>query len=78
MKHSACGHGVLSVLGWLGDRNRGAGLAQGLTLEEDCKKGRARTQMGRELRSAAQGGVNPKEVGTSVEGLSKPVDRSGT
>lgn len=65
MKHSACGHGVLSVLGWLGDRNRGAGLAQGLTLEKDCTKGRAqdpdgqRAPLGSTGRGESQGGWNP-------------------
>ena len=69
MKHSACGHGALGVPGWLGDRDRGAGLAQGLVWEEDCAKGRAQSWDGqRALLWAEQGLVSPKEVEIPGEG----------
>ena len=53
--------------GW--GRDREAGLVQALTLEEDCTEGQPRTQKGKELLSAARGGVNPKEPGTPVRGF---------
>ena len=64
---------------WLGHRGRGAGLAQGLTQTELFKSQRPDPGLSRELSLRAhRGRANPKEAGPTGEGLSKPVDVSGT